>query len=73
MGGGKFLSEQQSNFLKSLIMREGLEIGSMAQKMGISRSSLSMKLNGRADFSRKEMESFAIIVKEKPQQIFFAA
>jgi transcriptional regulator with XRE-family HTH domain len=73
MIGERYLSERQSNFLKSLIKREGLEIGSMAQKMGISRNSLSMKLNGRTDFSRKEMELFACLVKEEPQQIFFAA
>lgn len=44
----------------------------IAKEMNISRPTLSARINGKRDFSREEMEKFAMIVGEKPQNIFFA-
>jgi len=68
----KYVTIEQSRQLKAKIMNAGLDIGIVARKMGISRATLSSRVNGKTDFSRSEMEHFAEILKEKPQNIFFA-
>ncbi len=68
----KYVTVEQSRQLKAKIMNAGLDIGIVAREMGISRATLSSRVNGKTDFSRSEMEHFAEILKEKPQNIFFA-
>jgi len=68
----KYVTVEQSRRLKAKIINAGLDIGIVAKKMGISRATLSSRVNGKTDFSRSEMEHFAEILMEKPQDIFFA-
>lgn len=50
----RFLNEKETNFLKSLIMKNGMGIESVAKRMNMSRATLSSRINGKTDFSRKE-------------------
>lgn len=68
-----YLTEEQSRRLKAKIVNAGLDIGTVADKMNMSRPTLSNRINGKSDFTRSEMEEFASILNEKPQDIFFAA
>jgi uncharacterized protein YwlG (UPF0340 family) len=68
-----YLTEKESRKIKSLIVNAGLDIGAVAIKMNMSRPTLSARINGKTDFTRSEMELFANIVNEKPENIFFAA
>lgn len=68
-----YLTEAESRKLKALIVNAGLDIGTIAVKMNMSRPTLSTRINGRTDFTRSEMELFAKILNEKPENIFFAA
>ena len=67
-----YLTEKESRKLKALIVGAGLDIGTVALKMNMSRPTLSARINGKTDFTRSEMESFASILNEKPENIFFA-
>jgi len=73
MSAYTFISKEQSCKLKALIIGAGLNIGIMADKMNMSRPTLSIRINGKVDFSKSEMERFAEILNCKPETIFFAA
>jgi len=68
-----YLTEKESRKLKALIVNAGFDIGMVAIKMNMSRPTLSTRINGKTDFTRSEMELFASIFNEKPENIFFAA
>lgn len=68
-----YLTEEEVRRLKSLIVNVGLNIGAVAIKMNMSRSTLSAKINGKADFTRSEMERFAEVIGSPPNEIFFVA
>lgn len=68
-----YLTEEEVRRLKSLIVNVGLNIGVVAIKMNMSRSTLSAKINGKADFTRSEMERFAEVIGSPPNEIFFVA
>ena len=44
-----------TNLLKAEIMLKGKTLNETAKILGISRSALYRKLNGKSDFTRKEM------------------
>ncbi len=67
-----YLTEMEARKLKASIVEAGLDIGELAQKMQMSRSTLSARINGKTDFTRSEMENFASIVGKSPSEIFFA-
>lgn len=67
----KYLTENETNSIKSLIVKKGLDIGLVAKKMNMSRATLSSRVNGKTDFTRSEMEQFAKIISAKPEMIFF--
>ncbi len=68
----RYVNEDMSRKLRALIVSTGKTMDEIAKEMNISRPTLSSRINGRRDFSREEMEKFANIVGEKPQNIFFA-
>lgn len=68
-----YLTQNESRKLKSKLVDAGLDIGTMAKKMNMSRSTLSARINGKRDFTKAEMELFAAILNVRPQDIFFAA
>lgn len=66
----RYVNEDMSRKLRALIVSTGKTMDEIAKEMNISRPTLSSRINGRRDFSREEMEKFANIVGEKPQNIF---
>jgi len=66
-----FISQEDSRKLKALIVENGLSIERVAKIMGMGRPTLSTRINGKTDFTRKEMEFFANIVGHNPATIFF--
>lgn len=68
----RYVDESMSRKLRALIVSTGKTMDEIAKEMNISRPTLSARINGKRDFSREEMEKFAMIVGEKPQNIFFA-
>lgn len=72
MSNTAYLNEVKIRKLKANIVAAGLDIGKVAQKMQISRSTLSARINGKTDFTKSEMEHFAEILGQSPQDIFFA-
>ena len=71
MRSNKYLSKEQTCQLKGLIISAGLDISKMADRMKMSRQTLSSRINGKIDFSKSEMEAFASILETKPDNIFF--
>jgi len=67
-----YLSKAMSARLKGLLIGAGHTTESFARQMGLSRATLSHRINGKSDFTKSEMEAFARIVQQDPQQIFFA-
>lgn len=67
----RFLDERMERKLKSLIVNSGKTMEQVAKEMHMSRPTLSARINGKQDFSRLEMESFARCVGGSPTQIFF--
>jgi transcriptional regulator with XRE-family HTH domain len=58
--------------LKALIVRNKLSQIELAKSMGIKYHTLNAKLNGRAEFSRKEIGALINILHiENPTDIFF--
>ena len=66
-----YIDIEMSRRLRSLLVSKGLTLREMSKKMGMSRPTLSTKINGKTDFTRTEMELFATILGKKPRDIFF--
>ena len=63
------------DYLKSKINEINIPITAIAEKMGISRQSLYLKLDGQRDFRASEMEKMCEILRltnEEKSCIFFA-
>lgn len=63
------------NYLNSKIDEIDIPIATIANKMGISRQSLYLKLNGRREFKTSEMLKICEILRltiEERNHIFFA-
>lgn len=61
-----------ANKLKAIIVENGLNQGKVAEKMGISKNSLSRKMQGKGDFTLSEARSLCSILKiDNPERIFF--
>lgn len=67
-----YMTEEESNRVKGMIVSAGYNITSLAEKIGMSREMLSMRLSGRVDFGRGEMNHIAKVLKKPPATIFFA-
>ena len=65
-----YLTEADTRRIKAAIVGAGQTIGSVASAIGVSRATLSSKINGRIDFSRTEMEKIAQILGLPASQIF---
>lgn len=62
------------NLLKSQIALKGKKINDISKFLKISKSALYRKLNGKSDFTRKEISelmTFLEIETEKAMEIFF--
>lgn len=68
----KYLSDSQKRKIMSHVVNGGYNITTLAKAIGMTRESLSARMNGKVDFSRAEMESISACLEEKPEDIFFA-
>ena len=63
-----------NDLLKKVIQDRGIKVSALADKMGISRQSLHMKLNGERTFNQGEIMSLKtnlFLTDEEFMQIFF--
>lgn len=65
-----YLTKTESNRIKGLIVCAGYNIATLAEKMQMTRPTLSAKINGKVDFTKSEMESLANAISMKPEEIF---
>lgn len=61
---------KKSNYIKDLIYSKNMTISSIAKKMGIHQSSLSLKINGSRNFKDKEIPEFLRILNMKYEEVF---
>lgn len=65
-----------NDLLKKVIQDRGIKITSLADKIGISRQSLSQKLNGEREFAQGEIlaiKNTLYLSDEEFMQIFFSS
>ena len=68
-----YMKEEDTRRFNGLMVAAGYSIGSLADKLGMSRATLSSRINGKTDFARREMEQIAAIFGKDAKEIFFAA
>lgn len=64
-----------TNRLKAAITLKGMTAGDLAEKIGLSRQSLSYKINNLREFRVKEIQAIAEaldLTLEEKERIFFA-
>lgn len=66
-----YMTLEETNRVKSYMVRAGYNITSLAETIGISREMLSARLAGKVDFGRAEMNNIADALKVPPDVIFF--
>ena len=66
-----YITEQEKRKIKSFIAGAGYTISSLACEVGMTRESLSARINGKVDFGRNEMSKIADKIGVKPAEIFF--
>lgn len=57
--------------LKSLLVKEGITQGEFAKVIGIDKSTLSMKMNGKRDFTKTEIDKIITALSLSYEEIFF--
>lgn len=66
----------KANLLRGEIIAKGLTLEGLAKKIGISRNSMSAKLNGRTQFNADEIEkictALGICDSERKVEIFLS-
>jgi len=67
----EYMSESETRHFNSILAAEGYSIGELAKDIGVSRATLSSRVNGKTDFGRCEMEKIAKILNRSPAEIFF--
>ena len=62
-----------TELLKDYISKSGYKLGYLANQVGISRFSLTQKINNKSEFKANEMDALSRLlgIKNK-EQIFFA-
>ena len=68
---GKYANEKETLKIKSYVVGAGYNITTLAKEIGMTRESLSARINGIVDFSREEMRQVAKCIGVKPEVIFF--
>ena len=66
-----YMTEENTRKVKSYIVGAGYTISSLLKAIGMTRESLSSRVNGKTDFSRREMSAIADKLGKKPEEIFF--
>ena len=58
-----------TNMLKSILVRHGDSVATLAEKMGLSQTSLYRRINGETDFDYKEIKVIKDIYDLSPEDI----
>lgn len=58
-------------FIKARIMEKGLTQAALAPMLGMTEATLSLKLNGKSEFTRAEMLQMAEILGVDVADLFF--
>lgn len=67
----EYMTEDESNRVKSYIVGAGYNITSLAKAINMSREMLSNRISGKVDFGRTEMNKIATVLKSSTTEIFF--
>lgn len=70
---GEYMRAEDTRRFNGFMVAAGYNIGRLAKEIGMSRATLSSRINGKSDFTRSEMEEIAAILGRSPEEIFFAA
>lgn len=70
---GKYMGENDIRRFNSFLVGAGYNISTLAAIMGMSRATLSSRINGHTDFTRREMEEIATLFGKDASEIFFTA
>lgn len=57
--------------IKILLIQKHMNQGDLSKKTGISRTSLSLKLNGKRDFTKPEIDKLIEFFQNTYEYIFF--
>lgn len=68
----KYMRQEDIRRFNSCLVAAGYNIGKLAQELGMSRATLSSRINGKTDFARTEMERISQKFNRTPAEIFFA-
>lgn len=68
----KYMKPEDVRRFNGFLAAAGYTIGSLAEELGMSRATLSSRINGKTDFARSEMEQIAKKLGHRPEDIFFA-
>lgn len=66
-----YMTSDEANRFKSYMVRAGYNITSLAKAVGMSREMLSVRISGKVDFSRSEMNNIATKLNVSPDAVFF--
>lgn len=61
-----------SNGLRGAIVAAGLTIGKLAEIIGMSRYSLTMKIDNEREFKASEIDKIVVALKLPDRQLFFS-
>lgn len=64
-----------TNLLKSVLMKNGITSEQLADRIGVSRATMSYKMNNKRDFTSQEIKAIVRILAlevEEMNAIFFA-
>ncbi len=67
----RYMSELDARRFNGFLVAAGYNVGTLANNIGVSRATLSSRINGKTDFSRCEMEKIAKLFHRRPEEIFF--
>lgn len=66
-----YMTKEDANRFKGYMVTAGYNITTLAAAIKMSRESLSMRISGKVDFGRNEMNDIARVLNVPPETIFF--
>lgn len=58
--------------LKSVMVLKEYTVESLAKEIGITKASLSRKINGKRAFTEIEIGKICLVLERKPEELFFS-
>ena len=60
-----------TKLLKAKMVEKGYTLATLSKKIGISRTSMSYKINGKREFTAKEIYSICLTLNITNKEIYF--